>query len=88
MFCGTKTLHQCWVPCPKTLWTFWHYGFYRDAEQCERSLCGTLILVRISKTAINTEMMISDNGIGIFKKIQEAFNLPDQRYAILGASKR
>ncbi|MGC1188885.1 MAG: STAS-like domain-containing protein, partial [Candidatus Acidiferrales bacterium] len=27
------------------------------------------------------------NGIGIFKKIQEAFNLPDQRYAILELAK-
>lgn len=48
---------------------------------------GAMILVRISKTAITTEMMIADNGIGIFKKIQEAFNLPDQRYAILELAK-
>src|SRR5258708_15838836 len=32
-------------------------------------------------------MQIADDGIGIFKKIQEAFNLPDQRYAILELAK-
>jgi hypothetical protein len=48
---------------------------------------GTMISVRVSKTAVSTEMMIGDNGVGIFKKIQEAFDLPDQRYAILELAK-
>ena len=48
---------------------------------------GTSIYVRIVKTAINTEMYISDNGVGIFKKIQQALNLPDERYAIFELSK-
>src|SRR6202012_1695126 len=34
-----------------------------------------------------TEMVISDNGIGIFKKIQTELGLLDERHAILELSK-
>jgi anti-sigma regulatory factor (Ser/Thr protein kinase) len=37
--------------------------------------------VAVRKTAIDTQMAIHDNGVGIFKKIQQALNLPDERYA-------
>jgi anti-sigma regulatory factor (Ser/Thr protein kinase) len=43
--------------------------------------------VEIRKTAINTEMVIHDNGVGIFKKIQEALNLSSERYAVVQLSK-
>ena len=32
-------------------------------------------------------MYISDNGVGIFKKLQEALHLPDERYAVLELAK-
>jgi anti-sigma regulatory factor (Ser/Thr protein kinase) len=43
--------------------------------------------VEIRKTAIDTQMVIYDNGVGIFKKIQQALSLPDERYAIIELSK-
>jgi len=46
-----------------------------------------MILVRIVKTAVTTEVQISDNGVGIFKKIQQALNLPDERYSVLELAK-
>lgn len=72
---------------PQNVMDIWHYGFTEMLNNAKDHSGGTQIMVRISKTAINTEMMISDNGIGIFKKIQEAFHLPDQRYAILELAK-
>jgi hypothetical protein len=65
----------------------WHYGFTEILNNAKDHSGATSIAVRISKTAVNTKMTISDDGIGIFKKIQEAFNLPDQRYAILELAK-
>jgi hypothetical protein len=43
--------------------------------------------VRINKTAINTEIIIYDDGVGIFKKIQNELCLLDERHAILELSK-
>jgi hypothetical protein len=65
----------------------WQYGFTEMLNNAQDHSGGSSILVKVSKTAVSTEMMIADNGIGIFKKIQEAFNLPDQRYAILELAK-
>jgi len=45
------------------------------------------IMVSISKTAMLSEMLIIDKGIGIFRKIQQALNLLDERYAILELAK-
>lgn len=74
-------------PLPENVMDIWHYGFTEMLNNAKDHSEGTVILVKISKTAVTTEMMIADNGIGIFKKIQEAFNLPDQRYAILELAK-
>ena len=43
--------------------------------------------VEIRKTATTTEMVVHDNGVGIFKKIQQAMKLPDERYAAIELSK-
>jgi len=74
-------------PLPENVMDIWHYGFTEMLNNAKDHSGGSLIYVKISKTAINTEMMMRDNGIGIFKKIQQAFDLPDQRYAILELSK-
>ncbi len=74
-------------PLPENVIDIWHHGFTEMLNNAKDHSSGTMVLVKISKTAVTTEMMIGDNGIGIFKKIQEAFNLPDQRYAILELAK-
>jgi anti-sigma regulatory factor (Ser/Thr protein kinase) len=48
---------------------------------------GKLLSVRMARTAKSTEISIADDGIGIFKKIQIALNLLDERHAILELSK-
>ncbi len=75
------------LPLPENVMDIWHYGVTEMLNNAKDHSAGTMILVKISKTAVTTEIMIADNGIGIFKKIQEAFNLPDQRYAILELAK-
>ena len=44
-------------------------------------------IVFVTKTAAQTTITIKDNGIGIFKKIQAAMNLLDERHAILELAK-
>lgn len=82
-----KDISAVLQPLPENVMDIWHYGFTEMLNNAKDHSGGTTIYVKIAKTAITTEMMIADNGIGIFRKIQEAFNLPDQRYAILELAK-
>lgn len=74
-------------PLPRNVMDIWHYGFTEMLNNAKDHSGGDEIFVRVNKTATNTEMIVADDGIGIFKKIQQAFNLPDQRYAVLELSK-
>jgi hypothetical protein len=72
---------------PENVMDIWHYGFTEMLNNAKDHSGGTSIFVGIAKTAISTVMQISDNGIGIFKKIQQALNLPDERYSVLELAK-
>ena len=72
---------------PDNVMDIWHYGFTEMFNNAIDHSDGSEIRIRIRKTAINTEMVLFDNGVGIFKKIQAAMNLLDERHAILELSK-
>jgi uncharacterized protein DUF4325 len=72
---------------PENVMDIWHYGFTEMINNAKDHSGGTSIFVGIVKNAVSTSMQIADDGIGIFKKIQQALNLPDQRYAILELAK-
>jgi hypothetical protein len=48
---------------------------------------GSSVIVNFKKTAATTEISLYDNGVGIFKKIQAALNLIDERHAVLELAK-
>lgn len=72
---------------PDNVMDIWHYGFTEMFNNAIDHSEGSEINIRIRKTAINTEMILFDDGVGIFKKIQVAMNLLDERHAILELSK-
>ena len=72
---------------PENVLDLWRYGFTEMFNNAMDHSGGTEIFVHIRKTATSTEMALYDNGIGIFKKIQMALNLLDERHAILELSK-
>ena len=72
---------------PENVLSIWNTGFTEMFNNAIDHSAGTEIAVEIRKTAINTEMEIRDNGVGIFKKVQAAANLPDERQAILELAK-
>lgn len=72
---------------PENVLDIWRYGFTEMVNNAKDHSAGSAIVIKISKTAVNTEMFISDDGIGIFKKIQDALNLLDERHAVLELSK-
>ena len=72
---------------PGNVLDIWHYGFTEMFNNALDHSGGTETDVRIRKTAISTEMFLSDNGVGIFKKIQTELHLLDERHAILELAK-
>jgi len=72
---------------PDNVLEIWHYGFTEMFNNAIDHSGGSKIVVHIKKTAANTEMMISDDGVGIFRKIQAALGLLDERHAVLELSK-
>ena len=74
-------------PLPDNVRNIWHYGFTEMFNNAVDHSEGKSIWVYIEKTAVNTQMVIADDGVGIFRKIQKAMNLEDERHALLELSK-
>ncbi len=72
---------------PDNVRRIWAYGFTEMMNNAIDHSSGQSILVRLERTALNTEIWISDDGEGIFKKIQRVLELRDERHAILELSK-
>ncbi len=72
---------------PENIRDIWHHGFTEMFNNAISHSEGSEIIIYVTKTAIDTEMAIMDNGIGIFKKIQTQLNLLDERHALLELSK-
>ena len=74
-------------PIPDNVMSIWHYGFTEMFNNAIDHAEGTSITVSFSKTAANATISLRDNGVGIFKKIQAALGLLDQRHAVLELAK-
>ena len=72
---------------PNNVLAIWQYGFTEMFNNAIDHSEGSTIGVQIKKTAAATEMLISDDGYGIFRKIQETMGLLDERHSILELSK-
>jgi anti-sigma regulatory factor (Ser/Thr protein kinase) len=72
---------------PDNVMNIWHHGFTEMFNNAIDHSGGTRIIIQIRKTAATIEMLLYDNGIGIFKKIKQEKGLLDERHAILELSK-
>ncbi len=72
---------------PENVLDIWHYAFTEIFNNAISHSGGSQVRVRIAKTAVNTIVVIADNGIGIFKNIQTKLDLLDERHAVLELSK-
>ncbi len=82
-----KDLSPALGQLPENVMDIWRYGLTELLNNAKDHSDGTVVFVGITKTAVDTRTQISDNGVGIFRKIQQALNLPDQRHAVLELSK-
>lgn len=72
---------------PKNVMDIWHYGFTEMFNNAIDHSEGQTLEVQFEKTAAKTEIVISDDGVGIFRKIQAALGLLDERHSVLELAK-
>jgi hypothetical protein len=72
---------------PDNVRDIWHYGFTEMMNNAIDHSEGKQVSIIMTKTAISTYLVLFDNGVGIFKKIQSALGLEDERHAVLELSK-
>jgi anti-sigma regulatory factor (Ser/Thr protein kinase) len=72
---------------PENVRDMWHYGMTEMVNNAIDHSEGTELRVHFSRNALETEVWISDNGEGIFHRIQRLAGLYDPREAILELAK-
>lgn len=72
---------------PDNVLEIWHYGFTEMFNNVIDHSDGSTVTLKFQKTATTTEIVIGDDGVGIFRKIQENLGLLDERHAILELAK-
>lgn len=72
---------------PAHLRDIWHYASTEMINNVRDHASATRMSVDVDRTATETSISILDNGIGIFRKIKDAFGLEDLRHAVLELSK-
>ena len=72
---------------PDNVIALWHFGVTEMFNNAIDHSGGTRVTVKLEKTALSATLTIADNGVGIFKKIQSALGLLDERHAVLELAK-
>jgi len=65
----------------------WNYGFTEMFNNAIDHSEAKKIRIFFIKTATTTQIVVADDGIGIFRKIQQALDLIDERHAVLELAK-
>jgi anti-sigma regulatory factor (Ser/Thr protein kinase) len=72
---------------PRNVMDIWHFCITEMFNNAIDHSGGKTIFIKMAKTAANTQILLMDDGVGIFRKIQSAMNLADERHAILELAK-
>jgi hypothetical protein len=72
---------------PRNVLDIWHYGFTEMFNNAIDHSEGRAIRVQAAKTAADVQLSITDDGVGIFRKIQRELGLLDERHAVLELAK-
>jgi anti-sigma regulatory factor (Ser/Thr protein kinase) len=71
---------------PDNVLNIWQHGITKMFNNAVDHSEGTHIRVEIRSTAADTEILVADDGIGIFSKIRDRMGLLDERHVILELS--
>jgi len=76
----TNDIRMALDALPDNVMNIWHHGFTEMFNNAIDHSGGSEIVVYLRKTATDSQIAITDDGVGIFKKIQAALNLLDERH--------
>lgn len=72
---------------PDNVIDIWHYGFTEIFNNAIDHSSGNHVHVNLTKTSTMAEIIVYDDGEGIFKKIQRELGLHDERHSVLELAK-
>ena len=72
---------------PQNVIDLWHYGCTEMINNAIDHSGGSVLGVAVKRTAIDTEVDVFDDGVGIFRKIKEECGLEDERHSVLELAK-
>lgn len=72
---------------PDNVLRIWNFGFTEMFNNVIDHSGAKQVHVEVQKTAASSTVLIIDDGIGIFKKIQAALQLVDERHSVLELAK-
>lgn len=72
---------------PRNVIDIWQYCVSEMVNNAIDHSSGTELKLQLEQNEAYTEIIILDDGVGIFRKIKEACNLEDERHAILELAK-
>jgi anti-sigma regulatory factor (Ser/Thr protein kinase) len=72
---------------PDNVLQIWSHGFTEIVNNAMEHSSGHEVRIHVTKTAVMTDIMIADDGEGIFTKIQRELGLEDARHAVLELAK-
>lgn len=72
---------------PENVIEIWEYGFTEMVNNAIDHSHGQTLNICIDRYKPYLEIFVSDDGVGIFKKITEAMQLADERHAVLELAK-
>jgi anti-sigma regulatory factor (Ser/Thr protein kinase) len=72
---------------PSNVREIWQYGFTEMLNNAIDHSSGSKVYITVARTPITWEIMILDDGEGIFNKIRRDLNLDDEHHAILELAK-
>lgn len=75
------------VGLPANIVDICHHGLTEMVNNAIDHSEGKRLTVHIDRNARRVAMLVADDGIGIFRKLTRALNLPDERLALLELSK-
>ena len=65
----------------------WQYAFTEMVNNAVDHSGGSRLHMVVTRTAVLTRMLLSDDGVGIFRKIQQVCHLEDEHHAVLELAK-
>jgi len=72
---------------PDNVTGIWQYGFTEMLNNAVDHSSGSIVAVQVTKTATTSEILVYDDGEGIFNKIQRELDFDDERHAVLELAK-